>query len=89
MTTFQLNVRQTSCSRLVDCLQRDDARDPEITWSHVWLSWLDPASRFMHVEVFLIQSASLDQEGPSEEFDGPYQHAYLCLAMLHTWILEY
>jgi len=43
----------------------------------------------MHVEVFLIQSASLDQEGPSEEFDGPYQHAYLCLAMLHTWILEY
>ena len=30
----------------------------EITWSHVWLSWYDPASRFMHLGVFLIQSAS-------------------------------
>ena len=29
-----------------------------LTWSHVWLSWYDPASRFMHLGVFLIQSAS-------------------------------
>ena len=56
---FRFDVRLTSCSRLVDCLQRDGARDPVITWSHVWLSWKDPASRFMHVGIFLIQSASL------------------------------
>jgi len=23
----------------LDCLQLDGARDLEITWSHVWLSW--------------------------------------------------
>ena len=30
------------------------ARDLEITWYHVWLS----CARFMHIGVFLIQSAS-------------------------------
>ena len=50
--------RPTSWSRL-DCLQLDGARDLEITWSHVWLSWYDSASRFMHLGVFLIQSASI------------------------------
>jgi len=40
------------------CLQLDGARDLEITWCHVWLSWYDPASRFMHLDVFLIQSVS-------------------------------
>jgi len=39
--------------------QLDRARDLEITWFHVWLSWWDPLSRFMHVAVFLIQRASL------------------------------
>ena len=34
-----------------------------VTWKSpgpicVWLSWYDPASRFMHIGVFLIQSAS-------------------------------
>ena len=29
--TIGFDVRRTSCSRLVDCLQRDGAREPEIT----------------------------------------------------------
>jgi len=34
----QFNVCRTSWLRL-DCLQLYGARDLEITWSHVWLSW--------------------------------------------------
>ena len=31
---------RTSCSRLVDCLQCNRARDPEITWSHVTIHYI-------------------------------------------------
>ena len=53
----RFNVRWTSWSRL-DCLQLNGTSDLEITWSYVWLSWQDSASRFMQISVFLIQSAS-------------------------------
>ena len=33
------HVRRTCWSRLLDCLQLNGARDLEVTWSHVWLSW--------------------------------------------------
>ena len=32
------DVRRTSCSRLVDCLQLDGARDPEITSGDFWVT---------------------------------------------------
>jgi len=55
----------------LDCLQLDGARDLEITWSHVWLSWYDPASRFMHICVFLVHNAS-------------FIHLVCCCASLST-----
>ena len=53
------DVHHMSCSRLVDCLQLDGARDLEITWSLTVAELVGHCVSIHAHRVFLIQSVSL------------------------------
>ena len=62
---------------LTDCLQRDGTRDPEITWSHVWLSWINQLCRIrIFYLMFETNWMKLFEIKPKPKFDSRTSHWY-------------